>query len=414
MRRYSLVLLVVLVGAMLVACGGGSKSKDSTATTDPPPASTTTPQASATPQKPAKVKTATTTDQGPTPTPMPERAVPDGFAFGFNVAARGDDQGAEFNQKTIDMVKGAGFGWVRIQVQWSELEPQKDQWNPLPLDRVVDQYNQAGVNILATLAKAPDWARDPSGNQFLADYTNVAGVMHFLAERYKGKIQAYEVWNEQNLASEMGGTVRLADYGQMLEAGYNGAKQADPNVTIVFGGLTPTGVQDPKVAYDDVKYLDSFYQFRNGAYTKFFDVLGVHVNATKNAPEKMYPDDPGTGEWTNDPSFYFRRAEQIHDVMTEYGDDRPIWITEFGWTTENAAPGYEYGKEVTEQNQADYLVGAFDWALQNWPWTKGMFVWNLNYSTISPPTDEKTPWSVLNSDWSPRPAYNALKEMPKQ
>jgi len=30
------------------------------------------------------------------------------------------------------------------------------------------------------------------------------------------------------------------------------------------------------------------------------------------------------------------------------------------------------------------------------------------------PEDEKGPWSVLNADWSPRPAYRALQAMPKK
>jgi hypothetical protein len=99
--------------------------------------------------------------------------------------------------------------------------------------------------------------------------------------------------------------------------------------------------------------------------------------------------------------------------MLQNHDTRPVWITEFGWTTKNEAKGYEYGADVTPQDQADYLVGAFNLARSKWPWTTAMFVWNLNFSVVSPPSDEKYPWSVINSDWSPRPSYTALKEMPK-
>jgi hypothetical protein len=127
----------------------------------------------------------------------------------------------------------------------------------------------------------------------------------------------------------------------------------------------------------------------------------------------MYPENPGTGDWSNDGSFYFRRVEQLHQVMSTHADTRPMWITEFGWTTANQAPDRGYGQYVTPQNQADYLVGAFEWAHEYWSWVTGMFVWNLNYSTITQPTDEKYPWSVLNADWSPRPAYEALRDMPK-
>lgn len=399
MKRNVWIAVQAIVIVMLVAaCGTGG------ALTPPSPSPESSSQPSAAPAD---------TGESSTPAGEDSAASDNGFAYGFNVYARGDADGADFNQKTIQVVKDAGFNWVRIPIHWSDVERAKDQWDPLPLDRIVDQYGDSGVKILATVSKEPDWARDPSGQQLLANFQDFAGFMHFLAQRYQGKIHAYEIWNEENLASNMGGAVRIDDYGQLLQAGYQGAKQADPEITIVFGGLSPTGVNDPVIAMDDLRYLQKFYDYGGGAYTEYFDVLGIHTSSTHNSPDAMYPDDPGTGEWTDHPSFYFRRGEQLHQVMVQHGDPRPVWVTEFGWTTKNGAPGYEYGSLNTEQDQASYLVEAYQIARTTWPWATGMFVWNLNYSVISPPEDEKFPWSVLNADWSARPAYDQLKGMPK-
>ncbi|MGA7670330.1 MAG: cellulase family glycosylhydrolase [Nitrolancea sp.] len=422
-RRISFFFVALVLLGALAACGGGSSKNTTTTSTD----STAEPTAAGSPAvtrqqtatsteaaSPAETTTANSTASAETTATGTASSTASGnFGYGFNVYARGDENGADFNSKTIDAVKGAGFNWVRIQVQWKSLEPAKNQYDPLPLDRVVQQYQDSGVSILASVVKAPDWALDPTGNQLLANYSDWEGFMHFLAERYKGKIAAYEIWNEENLASEMGGTVRIEDYAHLLQGGYAGAKMADSNAVIVFGGLTPTGVNDPSIAIDDQKYLQQFYQYQNGAFTKYFDVLGMHVSATNNPPDTMYPDNPGPDGWSDDPSFYFRRAEQLHQVQVQNGDHRPVWITEFGWSTKNEAKGYEYGADITPQDQADYLVGAFDWAKKNWPWTTAMFVWNLNYAVVSDPADEKYPWAVVNSDWSPRPAYTALKDMPK-
>ena len=92
-----------------------------------------------------------------------------------------------------------------------------------------------------------------------------------------------------------------------------------------------------------------------------------------------------------------------------------MWLTEFGWTTYNTAPGYEYGQFISDQKQADYLVRAFQKGKNDYPWMGVMSVWNLNFSTLPwlTNTDEKVPWSVLNRDFSPRPAYTALQQMPK-
>lgn len=344
----------------------------------------------------------------PSPTPVQE------FAYGFNVAWRGDEQGDAFNRQTAELVQEAGFGWVRIQVEWKALEPQPGQWDFRPLDRVVSAYTPLGIKILATIVEPPEWARDPSGQELLSDYGTFEQAMRRLARRYRDEIQAWEIWNEQNLSYAYGGQVKIEPYCRLLQAGYEGVKKADPNILVVFGGLTPTGVNDPGIAIDDVKYLEEFYALDGGRCTQYFDVLGVHANATHNPPDTMWPDNPGPGPgWQDHPGFYFRRAEQLRAVMEKHGDTRPVWITEFGWTTANPAPGYEYGANVSEEEQAQYLVRAFEIARTRWPWVTGMFVWNLNFSTIVGPEDEKGPWSVLNPDWSPRPAYEALKQMPK-
>ncbi len=423
MRRISSLVVVIILLGMLSACGGSS-NKTSTSASSSTGTSSTAPTGSATETvgsstagATATATTAATAATSGTSTEAsasPTSVTGSSFGYGFNVFARGDANGADFNDKTINAVKGAGFNWVRIQVQWQSAEPAKGQYNPLPLDRVVKQYDDANVKILASVVKAPDWALDPTGKQLLANWSDWQDFMKFMADRYKGKIAAWEIWNEENYATEMGGTVRLDDYAHLLQSGYEGVKQGDPNATVVFGGLTPTGVNDPSIAINDLTYLQDFYNYQNGAYTKYFDVLGMHVSATNNPPDTMYPENPGPDGWSNDPSFYFRRAEQLHQVQVEHNDNRPVWITEFGWTTKNEAKGYEYGADVTPQDQADYLVGAFQLAQSKWPWTTAMFVWNLNYSVISPPSDEKYPWSVVNSDWSPRPAYTALKNMPKK
>ena len=135
----------------------------------------------------------------------------------------------------------------------------------------------------------------------------------------------------------------------------------------------------------------------------------------------MWPDNPVSGTgcaeggcWQRDPSFYFRRIEQLRAVMEKYGDGgKQMWLTEFGWTTKNEAPGYEYGSVISEDLQAQYLLRAFEKGKHDYPWMGVMFLWTLNHSVVVPPTHEMYPWSVIRNDWSPRPSYLALKAMPK-
>ena len=78
-----------------------------------------------------------------------------------------------------------------------------------------------------------------------------------------------------------------------------------------------------------------------------------------------------------------------------------------------APAGYEYGRTITEAQQADYLAREFKLVRERMPWMGVMFVWNLNFQAVVPQPDEKWGFGVLRADYSPRPAYMALMSMPK-
>jgi hypothetical protein len=43
-----------------------------------------------------------------------------------------------------------------------------------------------------------------------------------------------------------------------------------------------------------------------------------------------------------------------------------------------------------------------------------MTLWNLNFWPAAGTYSEMSKYSIVRYDWSPRPAYSALKHMPKQ
>ncbi|RIK38599.1 MAG: hypothetical protein DCC58_16470 [Chloroflexi bacterium] len=334
--------------------------------------------------------------------------------YGFNIAWRGDEQAGPFHQQTMEKVTEAGFSWVRIQITWRDAEPQPGQYHVAHIDRIVEQARADNVRIMASILKAPTWATGDGTDGIPANAEPFENFMRVLADRYRGKIDAYEIWNEQNLAFETSGNVDIGRYVNILKAGYRGVKAADPDAVVVFGGLTPTGVNDPSIAIDDAVYLQQIYDWNDGEIKRYYDVLGAHPGSNSNSPDQFWPDNPGNYGWSDHRSFYFRRIEDLRAIMVAEGEGhKQIWLTEFGWTTLNPAPGYEYGQYISEQLQAEYLVRAFEIAKHEWPYIGVMFVWNLNFAVTVDAGDEKGPWGVLRSDWSSRPAYDALKAMPK-
>jgi hypothetical protein len=340
---------------------------------------------------------------------------PNRLGYGMAVHLWWQDQG-----RVTRLVREANFGWIKQQVRWADVERTKGQIDYAELDRMVDHALSAPVNVMFSVVSSPTWSRadgrtdGPPDN--MADFGTFVGQ---LASRYRDQVRAYEVWNEQNFSREWGGgRIEAGQYVELLKVAYQAIKAADPNAIVITGALTPTGYVDPAIAIDDLLYFEQMYQYQNGVIRQYADAIGAHAGGFNNPPEMdpVQASAQSRAPFRDHPSFYFRRIEQLRDVAVRYGDGaKKMWLTEFGWSTANQAPGYEYGRDNTEANQAEYLVRAFNLAKANYPWMGVMFVWNLNFATLPdlPPSDEKPPFGILNRDWSPRPAYSALVQMPK-
>jgi hypothetical protein len=356
------------------------------------------------------------------PTPVPPPAPASGFGYGFQAHLIAFDPASK--QRVVDLVRNAGFNWLKQQVEWKFIETAPGQYNWSEFDQIADIASRSGVKLLFSVVQAPTFYRSATSGHMPGDgpeYGSFRTFMQRLAERYRGKVQAYEIWNEQNLDREVGpNNVNPTNYVNLLKAGYNGVKAGDPNAIVVLGAPSLTGDIGNKAAVmDDVEYLQALYAVNGGEVKRYFDVLGAHPSGFANPPDAE-PGSPGRAPgWNNHPSFFaFSRIRQYRDVMVANGDgQKKIWFTEFGYDATPTPPeGYGYAAYNSEQDQANDLRRAFEKSRQA-PYNEyvgAMFVWNLNFQTVVGPTDEKWGFGVIRGDWSPRPAYSALAALPKQ
>ena len=342
-----------------------------------------------------------------------------GGYFGYGIQAHIDgDMEIIFNH-----INAMGFNWVKQQVEWFRYNPGPGQYDWGHLDRIVDTANAHGVNVLFSVVKAPGWAR-PAGDTDEgppSDPATYAAFMREMAARYKGRVKAYEIWNEQNLYYEWGGRggkLNAGKYVELLAAAYNAVKSVDPGAVVVSGALTPTGLTDWDIAVDDAIYLEEMYK---AGLARYCDAIGAHPSGYNNPPDAQWNtwNDPSAPSFKGHRSFFFRSTmEQYRNIMVKYGDGhKRIWPTEFGWASVEGlgvgpAAGYGYAADNTEAEQAQYLVRAYEMG-RNWGFVGPMFLWNLNFAPVAGPQDEKAAFGIVRNDWSPRPAFSALQNMPK-
>ncbi|MBV9169349.1 MAG: cellulase family glycosylhydrolase [Chloroflexi bacterium] len=343
-------------------------------------------------------------------------AAPNGWGYGFQVQMWHFDSSSK--EHVVSDVKQAGFNWMTHQVEWQAVETAPGEYEWSELDGIVSNGFTAGLNIMLSVAHAPVFYRSPTSGLMPADPTTFNTFMQALATRYAGQVQAYEVWNEQNLAREAGdGNVDPSTYLPLMEAGATGVRAGDPSARVLLGAPSPTGANIPGESMDDLSYLTQLYAINNGEVAQYFDVLSAHPSGFSNPPD-CTPDTPQcsfSGSWNDDPSFFaLYRVGQYYNLMQSVGDGgKQIWLTEFGYcSNQSPPPGYEYCKYITEDQQALFLQQAYQLA-RNTPYIGAMFAWNLNFQLAVPQTDEKWGFGIIRSDWSARPAYGRLLGMPK-
>ena len=101
-------------------------------------------------------------------------------------------------------LKRASTG-LKQQVEWGQTEPiEKGGYDWRELDKVVAAVSSAGVNLLLSVVRAPGWALGEGAHGPPADPQDFEDFMRVISARYRGAVQAYELWNEANLSREWG------------------------------------------------------------------------------------------------------------------------------------------------------------------------------------------------------------------
>ena len=332
----------------------------------------------------------------------------------------------EIRDRDLDLMKDAGFNWIKQAFSWESIEGAgRGQYDWSIADKVVTHANERNLKILARLSLDPDlegfWAGDPPANgDAFAEYAGALAARYNCQPGAIGCIQAFQIWNEPNLAREWGGKrPNPAEYVEFLGKAYRAIKAANPNAIVISAGMAPTGDNSDIAMPDDV-YYDQMYQAMGGSSDGYFDALGVH-GAGYAAPPELDPAEAASNPKYGGYRFFaFRHVEDIRAIMEKYGDSaKKIVLLEFGWTYDPVNAAYKWhGADagIDMFVQADYLKRAYQYAADNWPWVGLMSLLtmpNLDWLNDGNGSDEEQYWwaimepsTIDAKEW--RPAYIEL------
>ncbi len=204
-------------------------------------------------------------------------------------------------EEELARMRKAGIRWARADFSWSAAEPRQGEWDYTRFDRTVRMAEEAGVQLLPILDYDVPWAR-PAHEHLAAWKTYVRKTVR----RYKDHIRYWEVWNEPNLEKFWNDEPDPVAYAKLLAATYDTIKNIDPDLQVVFGGVS--GIP--------MDYIEGVLEAEGGDK---FDVLAVHPYRYPHAPEERS---------------LIEDLRELRRLMADFGHGgRPIWVTEMGYPT---------------------------------------------------------------------------------
>lgn len=274
-----------------------------------------------------------------------------------------------------------GAKWARHFYYWDDSHVES-------IGDIIANEDRRGIKTLITVAAKSNAA--PSDPQ---QYALAVGR---LAEVYKGRIEAIEIWNEADEPHFWAGAPQPAKYVDLLQRSYTAIKAVDPKVKVVFS---------PTVGHN--------YNFLEQAYAAgakgYFDVMAAHTDTACNvaSPTEYYRDGGRIGRYV------FLGYRELRATMLAQGDDKPIWLTEIGWSAaqHTCESGMWAGQKlagVDEAAQAQFTREAYHCLAQD-PYVE-VAMWFNNRDLIA---DGKmnNMYGLLRFDGTQRPVYSVLKDI---
>jgi polysaccharide biosynthesis protein PslG len=195
--------------------------------------------------------------------------------------------------------------WDTDDTSWSDLQSARGKFNWDGLDRWLKLAERNHADVIYTFGRVPKWANDGKGQSLPPTDLNAwDDFVRAIVRHAKGRITAWELWNEPNDPNFWTG-----DINTLLEMGRRAQriiKQEQPNAIV----LTPSAT------WHQTSPSQWFEQYFSAGGGKFEDVIAFH-GYVGTSPEAI------TSE-----------LQRIRDVASRYGVNKPLWDTESSWGTD--------------------------------------------------------------------------------
>jgi hypothetical protein len=274
-------------------------------------------------------------------------------------------------------------------VQWlrEEFDSRPDQQT----DTLYLEAARRGMRILPLLQ---------TGNTLPDDFDDFAQTVSAFAGRYGpgGEFWASHPELHPDLASthieiynepygSWYGPVQPARYAALMRHVVPRARQANPRAKFLMAiDRTPSGERHT--------WIDELYRAEPNL-NDYFDAVAMHPYSGNRAPDQP-----------NDPWGFVRIADARNAMESRGAGGKEFWITEVGWST---CPG-DAEWCVTEAQQAANMERLAELVRTRYTFVDAVFYYHFVGDERNP-SDAEDFFGILHPDFSPKPAFHALRRI---
>jgi len=251
--------------------------------------------------------------------------------------------------KTEKHLPEVGIGWVREEIKWSDIEKgTKNETTgvvsstlsvPQEYDEMINRLNADGTKVLLTMNYGNSLYENgtlPKTDEGIKAFANYCV---FVAEHFKGRVEAFEIWNEPNVEQFAGrADVTGTEYARLLVAAYNAIDSVNKEAFVVGGSFNSMKISETLSFFEEVMAYDGI--------ENYMDAISFHPYHS----DGRYSDESETS--------FFEDFANIKEILRNSGaENMPVWLTEFGsssWYDANDDVASVQG--YTEEKQAANLA----------------------------------------------------------
>ena len=295
------------------------------------------------------------------------------------------------NEPDLDMIKAAGFKFIRMDFAWTSIETGKGHYDWSGYEQLLANLERRGLRALFILdyshhlyeetvtspnplTNVPQRSTaSPQHPESIAAFARWAAAA---ADHFRGRHILWEIWNEPN-GSFWAPKPDAAQYAALALATAKAVREADPHATII--GPASSGFP--------WEFLETF--LRSGVL-EYLDAVSVHPYRDSHRPPETAAAD-------------YEKLRQLIDRFAPAGKRLPILSGEWGYSSHTHGVSLETQAAFAARQQLSNLLNGVP-----------LSIW-YDWKNDGPdPAENEHNFGTVLPDLQPKPAYKALQTLTRE